>query len=90
MEKIEREALAKTRAVEDRDASVASQVSAIRSNQAAEKAFQRPIETIDLSPDLQPSDPLPATAPEEPPDSYETDVLTMLKRLKNGENPVEP
>jgi hypothetical protein len=85
MEKIEREALAKTRAVEDRDASVASQVSAIRSNHAAEKAFQRPIETIDLSPDLQPSARLPAAAPEEPPDSYEADMLAMLKRSEMGE-----
>jgi hypothetical protein len=55
IEKIQQEALTKTRAVEDPDASVASQVSAIRSNHAAEKAFQRPLGTIDLSPDLQPT-----------------------------------
>jgi transposase InsO family protein len=90
MEKIEREALAKTRAVDDPDASVASRVSAIRSNQAAEREFQRPIETIDLSPDLQPTAPAPAITTEESPDSYEVDMLAMLKRQDADENPVEP
>jgi hypothetical protein len=86
MEKIEREALAKTRAVDDPDASAASQVSAIRSNHTAERAFQRPVETIDLSPNLQPADPSPPAMPEEPPDSYEADMLAMLKRLETGQD----
>lgn len=88
MEKIEREALAKTRAVEDPDVSIASQVSAIRSNRAAEKAFQRTIETIDLSPDLHRSKPPPL--PDELSDSYEADMLIKLKQLDENENPTEP
>lgn len=57
IEKIQQEALTKAWAVEDPDASVALRVSATRSNHAAEKAFQSPLETIDLSPDLQPTGP---------------------------------
>ncbi|MEH2530801.1 transposase InsO family protein [Bradyrhizobium sp. AZCC 1588] len=90
MEKIEQEALAKARAVDDPNASIASQVSAIRSNHAAEKAFQRPIEKIDLSPDLAPSVALLPQTPEDTSDSYEADIRNMLERLEAGDKNLEP
>jgi transposase InsO family protein len=88
MEKIQQEAVAKTRAVEDRNASVASQVSDISGNHAGEKAFQRPIETIDLSPNLQPSDPSPVIVSEEP-DTYEADLLALLQGQEANDTPTE-
>lgn len=86
---IQKEALAKTRDVLERNTSKKAQVAGIRSNRADEKAFQRPIETIDLAPDPTiPRASSPAVVPiiEDPPDAYEDDMLSRLESLEHASN----
>jgi len=86
MENIEQEALALTRTVEDPTASIASQVAGIRSNRAEEKAFQRPIETFDLSPDPFPSDASATSICQEEEDSEHKHLRKMLEEQEGNDS----
>ncbi|WFU24967.1 Mu transposase C-terminal domain-containing protein [Bradyrhizobium sp. CB1717] len=85
---IQEGALAKTRDVQERNTSKRAEVAGIGRNRADEKAFQRPIETIDLAPLAEPRANSPAVAPtiEDPPDAYEDDMLSRLESLEEAGN----
>jgi hypothetical protein len=93
MRAIQKEAIEKTRKVQDPDATKRSQVAAIRNNRVVEKAFQRPIEKIELAPAstllaLPQAAPVQSIVPtDDPPDTYEADMLSMLESVEEaGEN----
>ncbi|WP_271672249.1 Mu transposase C-terminal domain-containing protein [Bradyrhizobium sp. CCBAU 51627] len=85
---IQEEALAKTRDLQERNTPKRARVAGIRNNREDEKAFQRPIETIDLGFPAGPRVSSPAVAPtvDDPPDAYEDDMLSRLESLEEASN----